>query len=311
MSIACVPQYSSSAPYIFHFPDGNASVARLLVRSLIPGSVPGTTMEDVVTARADYDALDRDENLVRVRLMSTAVRVENRSGGVDVTYVRRGDVDRVRAEHCVLACYNNIIPFLCPEVGEAQRVALEYPEKTPLAIVNIALDNWRALGASGMHSFYAPHGVLCNLGMDFPVSIGGYRFTEDPDQPAVLQGWNAPAVGQSGSVREQLRAGRMWLYQTSFATFETEIKQQLDSAWGSHGLDVERDVAAITINRWPHGYAYEYMDLWDDHAWSRGAGPHVTGRQQLGQISIANSDSESYAYVNGAIDSAYRAVRAS
>ncbi|MCZ6658269.1 MAG: hypothetical protein O7C67_13310 [Gammaproteobacteria bacterium] len=87
------------------------------------------------------------------------------------------------------------------------------------------------------------------------------------------------------------------------------IKQQLDSAWGSHGLDVERDVAAITVNRWPHGYAYEYMDLWDDHAWSRGAGPHVTGRQQLGQISIANSDSESYAYVNGAIDSAYRAVR--
>src|SRR5580700_4646471 len=28
-------------PYIFHFPDGNASVARLLMRALIPGSIPG------------------------------------------------------------------------------------------------------------------------------------------------------------------------------------------------------------------------------------------------------------------------------
>ena len=29
-------------PYIYHFPDGNASLARLMVRSLIPAVAPGT-----------------------------------------------------------------------------------------------------------------------------------------------------------------------------------------------------------------------------------------------------------------------------
>jgi len=37
-----------SEPYIYHFPDGNASLARLLVRGLVPGIAPGNTMEDVV-----------------------------------------------------------------------------------------------------------------------------------------------------------------------------------------------------------------------------------------------------------------------
>ena len=63
------------------------------------------------------------------------------------------------------------------------------------------------------------------------------------------------------------------------------------------------------MHRWPHGYAYEYMDLWHSAKYSRGAGPHVIGRQQIGNITIANSDSEAYAYVNAAIDAAHRAVR--
>ena len=58
-------------PYIFHFPDGNASIARLLVRSMIPAAIPGHTMEDVVTARADYSLLDQDGAPVRIRLNST------------------------------------------------------------------------------------------------------------------------------------------------------------------------------------------------------------------------------------------------
>ena len=52
-----LPPHEKEEPYIFHFPDGNASIARLLVRSLIPAAIPGSTMEDVVTARADYSHL--------------------------------------------------------------------------------------------------------------------------------------------------------------------------------------------------------------------------------------------------------------
>src|SRR5262249_24585599 len=37
-----------------HFPDGNATIARLLVRSLIPDAIPGSNVEDIVSARADY-----------------------------------------------------------------------------------------------------------------------------------------------------------------------------------------------------------------------------------------------------------------
>ena len=298
-----------SEPYIFHFPDGNASIARLLVRALVPSSMAGSTMEDIVTARADYGALDDASNPVRIRLNSTAVTMDNRAGGVDLTYVHQGDAYRVRARHAIFAGYNAMLPHLCREMDNTQREALEYPEKIPLALITVALDNWRAIKASGMSSYYAPSGVLTNIGMDFPVSMGDYAFTQSPDEPCVLQGWQTPACGQPGDAREQLRAGRMDIYLTSFDDYEQAIKDELDAAWGSHGLDVERDIKGITVNRWPHGYAYEYLDLWDDHDWGRGAGPHVIARQQIGNIAIANSDSEQYAYVNAAIDAANRAVR--
>jgi spermidine dehydrogenase len=297
-------------PYIFHFPDGNAALALLLVRSLIPGAVPGASMEDVVLARARYDRLDRAENAVRIRLNSTAVDVRNAGDGVDVVYVRGGAVERVAARHAILACYNNIIPHLCPEVGAAQRAALAYPEKIPLVVVNVALRNWRAIAASGFGTVYSPGGFLVRMGLDFPVSMGGYPYSAGPDQAVVLDCWHAGVDRDTTlHVFERLRRGRHAMLARPFEAYEAESRAQLDAAWGAAGFDADRDIAAITVNRWPHGYAWEYTDRWDEPAWSRGAGPHVIGRQQVGRISIANSDSEAYAYVNGAIDAAYRAVR--
>ena len=63
--------------YFFHFPDGNASIARLLVRKLIPEAIPGNSVTDVVLARAKYADLDQDSSAVRIRLNSTAVRVRH------------------------------------------------------------------------------------------------------------------------------------------------------------------------------------------------------------------------------------------
>src|SRR5271168_255523 len=74
-------------PYIYHFPDGNASIARMLVRRLIPGIAPGNTMEDIVLAHFDYAQLDLPEHPVRIRLNSTAVDVRNAAHGVEVAYV--------------------------------------------------------------------------------------------------------------------------------------------------------------------------------------------------------------------------------
>ncbi len=297
-------------PYIFHFPDGNAGVARLLVRALVPDAVPGRDMVDVVQSRVRYDLLDRPGNGTRIRLDSTAVHVANDGPGAEVVYVRGGRTERVDARHVILACWNNVIPHLCPELPAVQRAALEYPEKIPLAVMNIGLRNWRAIAHSGLAEVYTPGGFLVRMGMDFPVGMGGYAYSADPDQPVILDCWHAAAARETTlDPRERLRQGRHRMLARSFDDYEREARAQLSAAWGPHGFDPDRDIAAITVNRWPHGYTWEYTDRWDEPGWSRGSGPHVIGRQQLGRISIANADSEAFAYLDGAIDAAYRAVR--
>ena len=136
-------------PYIHHFPDGNASIARLLVRRLISGVAPGSSMEDVVTARFDYGLLDQPASRVRLRLSSTAVRVEHEGSPknaehVAVTYVRGGRAYRARARACVLAGYNRMIRHLCPELPETQREALAHSVKAPLVYTNVLLRDWKA-----------------------------------------------------------------------------------------------------------------------------------------------------------------------
>jgi len=299
-------------PYIFHFPDGNAGIARALVRQLVPEAVPGRNMEDLVTARVDYASLDRSSARVRIRLDSTAVDVRHAEGGktVDVSYVRNGEAYRVRAKHAVLACYNNMVPHICSEVPEVQKEAIAYATKVPLVYLSIAVRNWRAFEKLGFHSIYVPRADLMHsFGLDFPVSMGDYRHASEPDQAAVIHGSYVPALPDEGlSAREQHAAGRRRLFEMTFDDFERGIVRQLDGALAAGGFDAERDIAAITVNRWPHGYAYEYNDYSDPPDWGREEGPHVQGRAQIGRISIANSDSAAYAYVDGAIDAAHRAV---
>jgi len=299
-------------PYIFHFPDGNAGVARALVRHLIPDALPGKNMEDLVTTPVDYAALDRAGNRVGVRLHSTAVDVRHGAHGshVDIGYVTQGSVRQARARHVVLACNNAMIPHLCAEMPEAQRQAIGYAEKVPLVYMSIAIRNWRAFRERGFGSFYVPQPRhMHSFGLDFPVSMGGYRFADDPDEPTVVHGSWAPTAPDKGlNARAQHAAGRRALNELDFAAFEHDIVANMDGALGPGGFDAGRDIAAITVNRWPHGYAYEYNDYADPAGWGPDNGPHVTGRAQIGRISIANSDAAGYAYVDGAIDAAHRAV---
>ncbi|MCP5090103.1 MAG: FAD-dependent oxidoreductase, partial [Gammaproteobacteria bacterium] len=297
-------------PYIFHFPDGNAGVARSLVRELIPEAVPGTTMEDLVTARADYSLLDTRDSNVRMRLNSTVVNVANTPDGkyVDVTYSRDGELYRGRARHVVLACYNNIIPHLCAEVPEKQVEAIRYATKIPFVIGNIAIRNWRAFAESGFHAFYSPGDVYFKqMLLDFPVSMGDYHYSKGPDEPIVISAWYSPTT-RGLPAKDQYRVGRARLMEMSYDDFEQDIYSHLDGMLGPYGFDAEREIAGITLNRWPHGYAYEFEGIGVPGEYDRYTGPHITGRAQIGRISIANSDSEAYAYVDGAIDAADRAV---
>ena len=295
-------------PYIHHFPDGNASIARALVRDLVPRAMPGSNMEDLVTARANYAALDETDSSVRIRLNSTVVRVQNTSDGVDVTYVNKGNSYRVRAKHVVMACYNAIIPYVCPEVPPAQAEAIRYATKIPFVIGSFAIRNWQAFAEAGFYKMYTPGDAMFKyLHLDFPVSMGDYRYSQSPDKPIVVSAWYSPTERGLTNM-QQYKAGRAKMLQMSYTDFEDDIFKHFDGMLGPHGFDPERDFAAITLNRWPHGYAYEFEGIGVPAQYDRYNGPHIAGRAQIGRISIANSDSEAYAYVDGAIDAAYRAV---
>jgi len=297
-------------PYIFHFPDGNASIARLLVRTLIPGAVPGHTMEDVVTARADYSRLDRDESPVHIRLNSTVVNVKHAGTGaakeVEVAYVRGKKLQAVRAKACVLACYNGMIPYLCPELPEKQKEALAYLVKAPLVYTHVAIRNWTSFQKLGVRQIEAPGSYHVYTALDFPVSLGEYQFPSKPEEPMVLFMIRTPCK-PGLPMRDQHRAGRAELLRTPFSTFERNVRDQLGRMLGSAGFDPARDIDGLTVNRWAHGYAYGYNPLFDPD-WAEGEQPWVVGRKPFGQIAIANSDAGGSAYTDAAIDQAYRAV---
>lgn len=296
-------------PYIFHFPDGNASVARLLVRQLIPSIAPGNSMEDVVSAAFDYGKLDTDNQAVRIRLNATAVNVENSAQGTRVVYVKDGKSHKIHARHCVLACYNAIIPYLCPSLPTAQKAQLKEQVKVPMAYVNVALNNWRAFQKAGVSEFNCPRAFYTWVSMDFPVTMGGYQYPQSADEPVVLHlPYYPKQLGSGLTAKEQYRLGRYQLLGLSFADFERAAVAQLNEALGPFGFAAEKDIAAITVNRWPHGYAYEYVDLFDPD-YAPGLAPHELARKAFGHIHIGNSDSEAFAYVDGAIDAAWRVVQ--
>ena len=298
-------------PYIYHFPDGNASVARLLVRALIPGSAPGSTMEDIVLAKMDYAKLDDSASAVRMRLNSTVVRVKNvgdpaSAHEVAVTYVRSGQARSVRGSACVLACWNMIIPYLCPEMSTKQKEGLAYGVKVPLVYTNVQIRSRAAFEKLNISGLTCPGSFFSSLSLDYPVSMGGYPYPEKAENPCLVHMQHVPC-SPGLPAREQQKIGRGRLYQTKFETFERNIRDQLGRALGPGGFDPARDIQAITVNRWPHGYAYEYNSLYDPE-WPAGQSPCEIGRAAFGRIYIANSDAGAFAYTNEAIDQAWRAV---
>ena len=298
--------------YFFHFPDGNATIARLLVRSLIPDAIPGHNATDVVTSRADYTQLDRTASPVRIRLNSTAVRVAHVgkpeiAAEVEVTYSTAGKTFSVRAAHCVLACWHVVIPYICTELPTPQRTALEAAAKVPLLYTNVAIKNWTSFHKVGAEYIYAPGSYHTSVALDIPVSIGGYECSKKPGDPIVVHMVRTPcSPGQPSVV--QHRMGRMELFTTPFEEIERKIRDQMARMLAAGGFDPSRDISAITVNRWPHGYAYEYNSLWDPFWLEGGETPCERARKPFGRIAIANADAAAYAYTDAAIDQAYRAI---
>lgn len=303
--------YADGGSYRFHFPDGNASIARLLVRALVPDAVPGTTVDDVVTARVNYDRLDAAGAPVRIRLNSTVVRARHvgdpaSARDVEVSYVQGDRLLTVRGRGCVMACWNMMIPYLCPELPDKQKEALHYLVKVPLVYTSVALRHWNAFTRLGVQNVSAPACYHSSLSLNQVVDIGDYKSPRSPDEPTLVHLTRTPC-SPGLPAREQHKVGRLDLLSTTYETFERNIRDQLLRTLAGGGFDPAREIAAITVNRWPHGYGYEYNPLFDPD-WPEDERPNVIGRRRFGRITIANSDSAATAYTDAAIDQAWRAV---
>jgi len=312
LSFTALGEVTPSQPYHFHFPDGNASIARILVRSLIPSAATGHTPEDIVTAKIDYSQLDKKGSSVRIRLNATAVRVQHVGGAksakeVEITYGRETKVYTVRAKSVVLACWNMVIPYMCPEMPDKQKQALKYGVKVPLVYTVVAIKNWTSFHKLGISRVSSPGMYHSSVGLDQATNIGDYRSPKTSEEPILVRMLRTPC--QPGlPARDQQRVGRYDLLGASFETFERNIRDQLARILSGGGFDPARDIDAITVNRWPHGYAYEYNPLWDPD-WPVGERPCDIARQRFGRIAIANSDAAAAAYTDQAIDQAFRAVQ--
>jgi spermidine dehydrogenase len=293
--------------YLFHFPDGNASVARLLVGKLIPEAMPSRlNMENVVAAQTAYDKLDDPNCKTRIRLSSPVVRV-NQTDWVRIAYRNGGTLRGVRSRYCILACNNALIPSLMPEIPPHQKDALAYPVKVPMLYTNVLLRKWTAFQKLGVSRISAPGMYHPNTFLDPGSKVGGYQGVTTPEEPILFHmtaNPNKPGLPR----KQQNRAGQQELLSTTFHQFELKIRQQLARMLGPGGFDPAEDIAAITVNRWPYGYAYTYDTLADPDLPPEQR-PHVIGRQRFGRVTIANSDAGAAAFTNQAIDEAHRAIQ--
>jgi len=291
------------------WPDGNASLVRLMVAKLMPHSAPDVTADNVAIARFDYSALDQENANVRLRLNATVIGVDNTDQGASVTYASsEGELKQVSARHTVLACYHSVIPHLCPTMPATQKAALKYQVKVPMILTNVLLRNSEALDKLGVDAISCPGRLHARLFLFKGLHTGGYKRPDSPDEAVSLVFWGSVSPPEDAiDIRSQLRGSRQKLLELSFEDFEREVRTVLDGLLGPAGFDVAEDILAITVNRWPHGYAYEYMQLWDPE-WKLGEAPHEIAREPFGSVTIANSDAGASAYTHVAIDQAHRAI---
>ncbi len=307
--------FMEGVDFIF-MPDGNASFARQIVRRLIPEVAPGETVEDLIDTRFDYSQLDRADHNVRLRLNSTVLNVVNEATkdgadrSVSVSYVQDGKALRVKAKHCILASYNGIIPHICPQLPDEQKQNLAYGVKSPLIVAHVLIRKASPFQKAGGEVYMCPDSYFALVTPAFGMDLGNYKTPTGPDDPLVVYMLTSPPVENDGTqtTRDLYRLGRHQLLATSFEDYEKTIRDQLTGLFAATGFDADRDIEAITVNRWSHGYAYGYSDLYDPE-WPEGEAPHELGRMPLGRISFAGSDTHADAHLNGAVDAGWRAVQ--
>src|SRR5262249_48024851 len=154
----------------------------------------------------------------------------------EIAYAHGGKLISLTAKHCVLACYNAMVPYLCPELPEKQKTALSYCVKAPFLYTRVAIRNWKSFVQLGIRQIVAPGSYYSYVALDFPVSIGDYKYPSNPEEPAVLFLLRTPC-SPGASRRDQYRAGRYELQMTPFEKIECNTRDQLQRMLDSAGFD--------------------------------------------------------------------------
>jgi len=191
---------------------------------------------------------------------------------------------------------------------DEQKEHLHMAVRRPFVIAIVMIRDWRAFERLGVSTIYCPGDYFEYLHLDgYSSRFGDYETSRVPDDPVVVRLWASP-IAPGLPVRDQSRAAREEMLTMTFETFERGIRDQMARALGEGGFDPARDISAIFVNRWPHGYAGGGNDLYDPD-WGYDEAPWVLGRKRFGRITIANSDAAAISMTQAAFDQAHRAVQ--
>jgi spermidine dehydrogenase len=320
----------------YSLPGGNSDVARLLVRAMIPDALPPGSFVDVADERTDYTVLDRPSNPTRIRQSSIVYNVshtgdpphilEPDTREVVISYLNAGKARSVKAANVIMACMNNVVPFLCPQIPDVQKAALRTSVRAANQATNVLFRNWLAFEEAGITGAAAPNSFFGRLGLASPRFLGGMKPSTSPKDPVIVSfstGGNSGILSNPYMLRalcgeatpepgtppdDQFRAVRHGLLSAPFELFEREVREQSVRILAGTRFDPARDIVAITVNRWPHGFATGLNELFDEPLEPGTFPPTVIARQKFGRIAIANSDAGGVSTMQTAFDQAWRAV---
>jgi spermidine dehydrogenase len=295
------------------FPGGNTTIARLLLKSLLPGAIDGAaSVEGVCRNSVNFDSLDVPGAAARARLSSTVIHIAhdgdaNKADSITVVYVKEARLYRVKARSAVMAggCWTT--KRIVKDLPETYRAAYAQFYRSPCMMANVAVRNWRFLykmGMSGCRWFegFGNYMEVCKLaltGIDEP--------TISPDSPVVLSLkvlYSYPGL----STEAQGHRGRGEMLGTSFRDYERRIREQFTEMFGAGGFDAERDIAGIILNRWGHAYLNPQPGFF----FGQGGKPAPRGVLRdapFGRITFANTDLAGAMDHRCSILEAQRAVR--
>ncbi len=298
--------------FLQSFPGGNTGIARHFVKKLNPDAIDGTSFEEVLFGRIAFDQLDREGKPVRIRLNSTAVRVEHtsRANGYDrvqITYAKDGELNQLRAKAVVMASGGWVNRHVLKDLPSEYHGAYREFGHSPVLVANVALTNWRFLERLGVSAAIWPEGFGFTCNIRRPMIVGGKSQPLHPDKPIVLT-FYAPIFKPGLGRKEQGAAGRAELLSTSFTDYERQIREQMTTMFSAGGFDPASDIAGVILNRW--GHAYVNPGLGFVFGTDGNTAPPDVIRQPYGRVAIGHSELRGHQYWSGAAGEGRRAVEA-